>query len=432
MDTTPFASLTGPTSPTGPTGTSAGPAGSPTGPTRRRILGAALAMGAAAPIGLAGTAWGAPGRAAAATGTGPAAAARLTLPAPTGPCPVGMVPLHLRDTSRPDPIAGPGRFRELMATVWYPARSSDADAYPLAPWMTDGALRALLSDIGFPLDPSVGPLTSGHQGAPVRRTGHRLPVVVFSHGSGGYRADHTVICQELASHGYAVVTVDHTHDAFTEFPDGTVLTPDGSVAMYPRDYAADLRFLLDVVDDLAAGRNPDVDRRALPAGLLGGLDPDTLGAFGWSKGGTATALAMAADRRIRAGLALDAPMLSNPAPSADLDRPFMLMTADWARAGNPAAETFWGHLRGWRLDIQATGAIHSSYGDNMTLIPQAGRLLGMTEEQIHAQVGTLDPDRGIRIQQAYPLAFFDLHLRHRGCHLLDGPSPAFPEIVFHP
>ncbi|MEU9040489.1 MULTISPECIES: acetylhydrolase [unclassified Kitasatospora] len=412
MDTTPFASRTG--------------------LTRRRMMGAALAVGTAVPLGLAGAAWGAPassGGPATPTGSAPA---RLTLPAPTGPCPVGMVPLHLRDTSRPDPIAGPGRYRELMATVWYPARSADTYAYPLAPWMTDGALRAFLDDAGYPLDPSVAPLTAGHQGAPVHRTGHRLPVVVFSHGSGSHRADHTVICQELASHGYAVVTVDHTHDAFTEFPDGTVSTPSDLVPMAPKDYAADVRFLLDRVDDLAAGRNPDVDGRTLPVGLLGGLDPYAVGAFGWSKGGTATALAMAADQRIRAGLSLDGPMIANPAPTADLDRPFMMMTAVWARATNPAAETFWTHLRGWRLDIQATGAIHASYGDNMTLIPQAGKLLGMTEQQIQSQVGTLDPDRGIRIQQAYPLAFFDLHLRHRGRQLLDGPSPAFPEVTYHP
>ncbi|WP_306190570.1 hypothetical protein [Streptomyces sp. MK5] len=35
--------------------------------------------------------------------------------------------------------------------------------------------------------------------------------------------------------------------------------------------------------------------------------------------------------------------------------------------------------------------------------------------------------------EAYPLAFFDLHLRHRGkAHLLDGPCPAFPEVKFIP
>ncbi|WP_055585673.1 hypothetical protein [Peterkaempfera griseoplana] len=31
-----------------------------------------------------------------------------------------------------------------------------------------------------------------------------------------------------------------------------------------------------------------------------------------------------------------------------------------------------------------------------------------------------------------PLAFFDQHLRHRPQRLLDGPSPAFPEVEFLP
>ncbi|BFV55072.1 hypothetical protein KCMC57_up01760 [Kitasatospora sp. CMC57] len=45
-------------------------------------------------------------------------------------------------------------------------------------------------------------------------------------------------------------------------------------------------------------------------------------------------------------------------------------------------------------------------------------------------IGSLDPDQAVQIQQAYPLAFFDEHLRHRPGHLLDGPSPAFPAVTF--
>ncbi|MFJ9948205.1 alpha/beta hydrolase family protein [Kitasatospora sp. NPDC091207] len=403
-----------------------------TGPTRRRVLGATLALGAVAPLGLAHTASAAPAPASSGTGTG--SPARLTLPAPTGPFPVGMVPLHLRDESRLDPNARPGRFRELMATVWYPARSAHADVYPLAPWMTEGALKAFLDDVGFPLPLALAPLTAGREGAPVHRTGRPLPVVLYSHGAGSHRADHTVMVQELASHGFAVVTVDHTHDGITEFPDGTVVTRDGvAPGLAPKDYAADLLFLVERVIDLANGRNPDVDGRALPTGLLGGLDARNIGVSGWSKGGTAAALAMVADQRIRAGLTLDGRMESNPAITTDIDRPFMMMTAAYTRAASPYVETFWGHLRGWRLDVQATGAVHSSYGDNMTLIPQAGRLLGMTEQQIQSQVGTIDPDRGVLIQQAYPRAFFDLHLRNRHCgDLLNGPTKAFPEVVYHP
>ncbi|AYN40138.1 acetylhydrolase [Streptomyces dangxiongensis] len=389
------------------------------GMTRRRMLGAALAVGAAVPMGVARPVW------AASTAPGPV---QLTLPVPTGPYPVGTVPLHLVDASRPDPVAGPGHHRELMASLWYPARR--AEDLPRAPWMAEGALRALLTDADFTLDPALGPLTAGRVGAPVHRTGQRLPVIVYSHGSGSHRGDHTIMVQELASHGYAVVTVDHTHDTFTQFPDGRVVTP-GDVPMFPRDFAADLRFLLDCVERLAAGRNPDVDGKPLPQGLLGALDPRCIGAFGWSKGGTATALTMLADRRVRAGLSVDGPM--QPTITADLDRPFMMMTAVFTRAAMPDVAEFWTHLRGWRLDIQADGAIHNSYGDNATLIPQAGKILGMTTQQIQDWIGTLDPARAVRIQQAYPLAFFDLNLRHRGQgHLLDGPCPAFPEVKFLP
>ncbi|MEV7603570.1 acetylhydrolase [Kitasatospora sp. NPDC089797] len=400
-----------------------------TGPTRRRVLGTALALGVAAPLGLASTAR--------ATTPAPSGGApnrltpnRLTLPEPTGPHRVGTVELHLRDTSRPDPAAGAGRYRELMASVWYPARRTDG--LPLAPWLADGPLQAFLDDAGFPLPLSLAPLTAGHLGAPVRRSGHRLPVVVYAHGAHSHRGDHTVIVQELASHGYAVITVDFPHDAFTRFPGGPVLTPatDPTADTGVRAYIPDFRFVLDCVEELAAGRNPDADGRALPEGLLGALDPQRIGMFGWSKGGSVTAQSTVLDPRVRAGLSLDGPMI--PTITTDLDRPFLMMTAVWPRTPGSDAETFWTHLRGWRLNLQAAGAVHSSYGDNMTLIPQAGKLLGMTEQQIQQQVGTLAPDRGIAIQQAYPLAFFDRHLRHRRGTLLDGPSAQFPEVAFLP
>ncbi|MFF1359972.1 alpha/beta hydrolase family protein [Streptomyces sp. NPDC058297] len=394
--------------------------------TRRRMLGAALAAGAAVPLAaVAGPAWGDPAAA------GPAST-RLMLPVPTGPHPVGTVQLHLVDRSRPDDIAGPGHFRELMATVWYPAR--DVERYPVAPWMPAGALQAFLADAGFSDLAPLAPLTAGHVGAPVRRSGRRLPVVVFSHGAHSHQGDHTVMVQELASHGYAAVTVAHQYDTYTEFPDGRVAVPlhDRQAPTLPGDFAADLRFVLDCVEQLAAGRNPDVDQRKLPSGLLGSLDPRRMGAFGWSKGGTATACATLADERIRAGLSLDGPMQMNPPLAGYLDRPFMMMSAAFTRATDPEAAAFWSHLRGWRLNIQAQGAVHISYGDNEALFPQVAELYGWSGQQLQDVIGTLDPDQAVKIQQAYPLAFFDEHLRHRRGHLLDGPSPAFPAVTFLP
>ncbi|MFG1869742.1 alpha/beta hydrolase family protein [Micromonospora arborensis] len=394
------------------------------GLTRRGLVGAALAAGVSVPMGIAGQT----GRAIAATADpGPV---RLTLPQPTGPYRVGTVSLHLIDRSRRDPLAGPRRYRELMVSVWYPAR--DVRDHPLAPWMTAASMRVLLDSAGFDPHAALAPLTAGHEGAPVRHPGRRLPVVLYSHGAGSHRSDTTIVVQELASHGYVVVTVDHTYDGFSEFPDGRVTVREEDSDATPWTYTDDVRFVLDQIADLAAGNNPDATHAPLPAGLGAALDLGRIGMFGWSKGGTATALTMGTDRRVRAGLSLDGPMLSQPLPTADLYRPFMLMTAEFSRAAEPAVAEFFTHLRGWRLNVQATDAVHSSYGDNQWLVPQLARIIGMSDEELAGWVGALDPARAVRIGQAYPLAFFDQHLRHRGGHLLNGPSRSFPEVMFIP
>jgi predicted dienelactone hydrolase len=257
---------------------------------------------------------------------------------------------------------------------------------------------------------------------------------VFSHGAHSHQGDHTVMVQELASHGYAVVTVAHQYDTYTQFPDGRIAVPldDRQAPTLPGDFAADLRFVLDCVEQLAAGRNPDAGHRKLPTGLLGSLDARRMGVFGWSKGGTATACAMLTDERIRAGLSLDGPMQMKPPLAGDLDRPFMMMSAVFTRATSPEAAAFWSHLRGWRLDIQARGAAHVSYGDNEALFPQVAKLYGWSRQQLQDMIGTLDPEQAVQIQQAYPLAFFDEHLRRRRGNLLDGPSSAFPAVTFLP
>jgi hypothetical protein len=66
------------------------------------------------------------------------------------------------------------------------------------------------------------------------------------------------------------------------------------------------------------------------------------------------------------------------------------------------------------------------------LIPQLATITGMSDDDLAGWIGTLDPARAVRIQQAYPLAFFDLHLRHQQQRLLEGPNPAVPEVRFVP
>lgn len=388
-------------------------------PSILRRAGAALVAAAALTAGMPHPARAAP--------VGPSAPLQLTLPAPTGPYAVGTVALHLVDRSRPDPWAGPGRHRELMVSVWYPARHTER--YPRAPWLPPGAAAAVLAAEGVEPGSVNVPLTHGHDGAPVRRRG-RLPVVVYSPGNDAVRSANTIVVEELASRGYLVVTIDHTYDGVVEFPDGRVVTPvpdgPGSAQMH-RLRVGDTRFVLAAMAAVDAGHNPDAEHRSLPAGLAGAFDLRSVGMFGTSAGGATTAAAMFEDPRIRAGLSLDGPV-TGPVVKAGLNRPFMLIEAKINRRDYPDLAEFWSRLRGWRLNLGVTGAAHLSYSDYEALVPQLAPVLGLNIEE---QIGVLDPGRGIAVQQAYPRAFFDQHLRRRG-HLLDGPSPDFPEVRFIP
>ncbi|MET9241227.1 lipase [Nonomuraea sp. NPDC003709] len=358
---------------------------------------------------------------------------QLTLPAPTGPHPLGTVSLHLVDRSRPDPLAGGHTPRELMVTLTYPARTTAG--HPVAPWIEPKAGREYLREQGLSAGAVLLPLTHGHEGAPADRRLGRLPVVLYSPGNDTPRSINTMVVEELASRGYVVGTLGHTFDGVVQFPGGRVVAsaPDGPATgpLIAEQRIADTRFVLDRLTELNRGGNPDAERRRLPAGLRGLLDLGRVGMFGHSAGGATVASAMFEDPRIKAGLSLDGPV-AGPVVTAGLDRPYMLMEATKARPENlPDLATFWSRLRGWKLAVRAEGAEHASYTDLEVIIAQAAPALDLSAAQVAEQIGTLAPARAVAIQRAYPLAFFDRHLRRKG-HLLDRPSRRFPEVTFRP
>lgn len=299
------------------------------------------------------------------------------MPRPTGPERIGTVSLHLVDRSRPDP--------------WAPA-------------------------------------------APGRR-----PVVVYSPGFGLERTGSTALVEDLASRGFVVVTIDHTHDAqFVEFPDGRIAThaipppagPDDEAAALGRVLdvrVADTRFVLDKLTAISRGRNPDASGRALPRGLAQALDLSRVGMFGSSLGGAAET--MLADRRVRAGLNLDGSFFGRVL-TAGLDRPFLMMSADTEDPDDTdeSWDQMWSRLRGPRYRTELENAGHLSFTDFQVQLPQ----IGTPPEDSEPLIGSIDGERSIAVQRPYVRAFFDKHLRHRDGRLLAGPSARYPEMRFLP
>ncbi|MGW1169720.1 alpha/beta hydrolase family protein [Streptomyces sp. NPDC002550] len=360
-------------------------------------------------------------------------ALQLSLPAPTGRHGVGTFSLHLVDKSRTDPYVPGGKPRELMVSFWYPAASTRG--HYEAPWMPSVSGAHFLASQGLTPQQVTLPKTAGHVLAPVDTKLGKLPVLLYSAGLHGDRAGSTALVEDLASRGYLVVTVDHTHDAGeVQFPGNRLEVNTMPAGAHSSDTlnvrAADIRFVINQLGAISKGSNPDVDHARLPTGLSHAVDMSRIGMFGWSLGGGAVDTAMQLDHRIAAGADLDGQFFGS-APSKNLDRPFMLFSSGTHNRNNDGSwRTLWSHLKGDRVDIQLQGSAHLSFGDTEAMLPQEASLRGLSQAQLQQILGTLDPNRAIEIQRVYLAAFFDKELRHQHSALLDGPDKKYPEISF--
>ncbi|MCZ4122723.1 alpha/beta hydrolase family protein [Streptomyces sp. H39-S7] len=400
------------------------------GISRRRMM----TTGAALAVGLAGTAATAPPAAAGvAPGRAPGAVpppVRLVLPRPSGGQALGTTALHLIDHQRRDPWVPTRPVREVMVQLWYPARA--AAGLPRAPWMT-AASAQVFQQTGY-LRPEYATLPDTHarSGAPADLRQGRRPVIVYSHGHGQHRGSSTALVEELASHGYVVVTIDHTYDAGqVEFPGGRVEsyampTPTGdddpTILKAVEVRVADTRFVLAELARRVRDR-----RHPLPHGVGDLLDLSRTAMFGHSLGGATAASALAAGVPLAAGADLDG-TLFGPVVAEGLRRPLLLMGAD--RDTDSSWSAIWPRLHGWRRGIRVTGTLHFSYTDYEAFMPQVAARLGATDAQLAEFIGPLDAARALALQRKLLVAYFDLHLRGRRTPILDGPSPRYPELRF--
>ncbi|MET9021138.1 alpha/beta hydrolase [Actinopolymorpha sp. NPDC004070] len=368
---------------------------------------------------------------------------RLRLPAPTGPHPVGLTTWYLVDRSRRDPWDGAIPVRELVATVFYPARG--VRRHPPAPQLgpATAAVFGALAPYQHPGLPPAGvdwaaTMTHAHQDAPASPV--RRPVLLYSPGGGDPRGFGTGLAQDLAGHGFVVVAVDHPGDALvvefpatTDFRDDVVRTtafrqdPRADPATFAtmiRTRIADLRFVLDQVEFLAAGGNPDAAGRPLPEGLARAVDPRRVGVYGHSAGGTAAAQTTYDDRRVGAAVDLEG-YLDHPGarpgetgplfPVAEygVNRPLLL----WGTDGFPdraGMERSWqallAHPGGWTSRLELRDAAHWVFTDFAAFAPQLQQAGLMSAAARTDLVGAIEPARSVPAVRTGVREFFARHL----------------------
>jgi dienelactone hydrolase len=343
----------------------------------------------------------------------------LSLPAPTGKHPVGTTALYLKDTSRPDPWVSEAKARELKVTLWYPTQAREGQR---AQYMTPKESELILKGkkvTGAPYDVLSKTRTNAFSDAkPAGRKGS-LPLVVLSPGFTMPMSTLTTLAEELASRGYAVAGIDHTHESYaTTFPGGRIATcaacdsdsDPGFGGKTVRGRAADVSFVLDEL----TGSRPKWDGSGL-------IDRSRIAMAGSSIGGAGAVAAMLKDSRVRAGINMDGTTYAR-IPKTGLSRPFLFMgTQEHTPGGRDSSwDRDWKLLTGRKRWLVVAGSNHQSFTD----VPLLAGPLGVPLPS------DLSTARSVEITRTYVRAFFDLHLHTERQPLLDKPSSRFPEVKF--
>jgi glutamine amidotransferase-like uncharacterized protein len=268
----------------------------------------------------------------------------------------------------------------------------------------------------------------------------------------------TALSEELASHGYVVLTVGHPYwNPFYFDVEGGIIPFDGNNEQYKtiwqeldnpawarlegevlrvhtkkarqakyaeinrrfpasvndvRLWAKDTGFVIDELDVMNRGNGF----------LAGKLDLERIGVMGFSKGGAAAAQFCVTDDRCKAAINMDGRMYGDVVDQ-NLTQPFLLMSHHMPGHSTETTTTtyFYDNVEGPAYKLFISGTKHSNFGD-VSLLGGLLRLAG--------ELGPINGQRCVEIQNVYTRAFFDKHLKNLDATQLDDLAVAYPEVVF--
>jgi len=259
-------------------------------------------------------------------------------PKPSGPHSVGTIVVELTDINRKETFLGsPDEIRTLVARIFYPSKQGDNfEKYPYLGNKMPYYQKFVASYYHIP--ECIAKLflrgidTHSYINAPVAHEQSAYPVVLFSHGLLGLPSDiHLILLENLASHGYIVVAIDHPYlNALTLFADGRVTSSLSLSEQFNKMsqteqkefqtkaidvYKADMKFVIDELTKLNEDQNSIVYHR---------LDLNRIAAMGHSAGGTASIEFCRNDNRCKAAIDLDG-WYDQVIGKEPINKPLMLM-----------------------------------------------------------------------------------------------------------
>ncbi len=335
-------------------------------------------------------------------------------------------------------LDGYGPYRQLMAQIWYPADASALLSSVKKSKYIDNkkALTYTIELQGYKipeiLTNQIGSIkcNSWEDASPV--SNKKFPILIFSHGHGGLRTQNTNQVEELVSHGYIVIAVDHTYDAgFVEFPDGNIaysLTskPEGErLNETPETFYTRFGYRVDDID-FVINKIDSFDDYDLNISAI--MDKNNIGIFGHSFGCLTSVYATYFNDRIKSCFGLDGwfEPLHDSLVFKNINKPIMHLGQN-----NKGDEQFWNDINFVKMNnfiksnsdlsvmVDIPGSHHYDYTD-FTYFSYIAKKLNFS--------GTVSTKKMAKIMNVTLLDFFNYTLKDDKKINLDNYKKEFPEI----
>lgn len=353
------------------------------------------------------------------------------LPPLTGHYSIGVQTFYMVDENRPENFTEDivDDFREMMVHIWYPTKYYDTVSrvdymdYQTFQWLKG---RSPIPLFTIPNDAYTYVNPHGYLSPPIEEKEGGYPVIIFSHGYDGVYQIYTSLIEDLVSHGFIVVSINHPYIAgITVFPNGKTIY----VSSIPSNYSEANKWrsiaLRSAVDDAKFVLSEIEDMNFTHPNFIGCFDLSKVGMYGHSFGGGATAICCYEDERFKAGLTLDGFFDSNNVYGG-IKKPFLMMMAESRITQDPYFNDIWENFTADAYAVWINGSEHYSFTDVGILLKHLipaipPKLLGF---------GDIDPKRMVNITKSIVVAFFEKYLKGSPINSLEETLLMFPEIIF--
>jgi predicted dienelactone hydrolase len=390
----------------------------------------------------------------------------FTLPKPTGNYEVGIQYFHLIDENRADPfLYASSKKRELMVKIYYPAKRDDAK--PFSPYFHDSSeliksFAAFYNLPNFAFDHLHLVRTDSKDDLQVSGEQQSYPIILFSHGAGTTMEVQTSQSEDLASHGYIVVAIDHTYvSAATVFPDRTVSHKEATTNFHTPEpaeaiteiMADDSKFVLDTLGKMNDGQTDSI--------FQGKLDLEKIGAIGHSVGGAVAYNLALNDPRVKAAIDLDGIVFVAPKDDVTEIAPVLMLANDQyhiqaiqrreplmkkyeemdeveqkitvdiydsEQTYRDAYDKAQQNVIGLTKVLKSSGNLFTIEGSDHMKFVDIGLFIGARPlRELIGIAGDTDPARCLEATKAITLTFFDQHLKGE-TKSLESMTETYPEL----